>query len=59
MTDAEMVLHLRHLGYRVDPPADLRKAEAWVQDRDTECNYRGALAECHSLDCPVHGKGKQ
>lgn len=23
-----------------------------------ECDYRGALAECHSLHCPVHGKGK-
>ena len=20
-----------------------------------ECIYRGALAECHALDCPVHG----
>ena len=26
--------------------------------RDPECDYRGALAECHSLYCPVHGKDK-
>jgi hypothetical protein len=26
--------------------------------REPECDYRGALAECHSLHCPVHGKDK-
>jgi hypothetical protein len=23
--------------------------------RNSKCNYRGALAECHSLHCPKHG----
>ena len=26
-----------------------------LPDTEPVCSYRGALAECHGLDCPVHG----
>ncbi|TPV97317.1 MAG: hypothetical protein B7733_00155 [Myxococcales bacterium FL481] len=49
-----------------DPPRPGDDLEAdrqlWaILDGDTatttgrECTYRGALAECHACDCPIHG----
>ena len=40
----------------VEPTTD--NAVTGSLSRDPECDYRGALAECHSLHCPVHGKDK-
>jgi hypothetical protein len=29
-----------------------------IRTGDYACNYRGALAECHDLGCPVHSRKK-
>ena len=34
--------------------ANILIEEDIISPKDPECAYRGALAECHDVDCPAH-----